>query len=130
MPLAAGTRLGPYQILGLIGAGGMGEFYAARAVVPLDGGPTRPVPDSDVNELPVQWSDDSQRLFVFRPGEIPSRVFRLEVGSGRRTLWAEISPPDPNATGIGGFCLTRDGRTGVYAYAHAQAELYLVNGLR
>ena len=46
------------------------------------------------------------------------------------TLWVEISPPDPNATGIGGFCLTRDGRTGVYAYAHAQAELYLVNGLR
>jgi hypothetical protein len=79
MPLAAGTRLGPYEILGLIGAGGLGEVYEARHT-------------------------------------------RLD------TLWAEISPPDPNATGIGGLCLTRDGRTGVYA--HAQAELYLVNGLR
>jgi len=30
MPLAAGTNLGPYEILSLIAAGGMGEVYRAR----------------------------------------------------------------------------------------------------
>jgi serine/threonine protein kinase len=30
MPLTAGTRLGPYEVLGLIGAGGMGEVYKAK----------------------------------------------------------------------------------------------------
>src|SRR5713101_5281139 len=30
MPLSAGTRLGPYEILAPIGAGGMVEFYRAR----------------------------------------------------------------------------------------------------
>src|SRR5947209_1117946 len=30
MPVAAGTRLGPYEIVALIGAGGMGEVYKAQ----------------------------------------------------------------------------------------------------
>jgi eukaryotic-like serine/threonine-protein kinase len=30
MPLKAGARLGPYEVLSLIGAGGMGEVYRAR----------------------------------------------------------------------------------------------------
>src|SRR6185295_10765202 len=30
MPLSAGTRLGPYELVGIIGAGGMGQVYRAK----------------------------------------------------------------------------------------------------
>jgi eukaryotic-like serine/threonine-protein kinase len=30
MPISAGTRFGSYEVIGLIGSGGMGEAYRAR----------------------------------------------------------------------------------------------------
>jgi len=57
MPLSAGTHLGPYEILGQIGAGGMGEVYRARD--------TRLHRDVAVKVLPTSFSADPDRLRRF-----------------------------------------------------------------
>jgi predicted ATPase len=55
--LSEGTRLGPYEILKLIGAGGMGEVYRARD--------TRLLRDVAIKVLPSESSLDQERLRRF-----------------------------------------------------------------
>ena len=55
--LAAGARLGPYEILSPLGAGGMGEVYRARD--------TRLGRDVAVKVLPASMSSDPERLKRF-----------------------------------------------------------------
>ena len=57
MPLSAGARLGPYEILAPLGAGGMGEVYRARD--------TRLARDVAVKVLPADFSTDEDRLRRF-----------------------------------------------------------------
>jgi serine/threonine protein kinase/Tol biopolymer transport system component len=57
MALAPGTKLGPYEIQGLLGAGGMGEVYRARD--------SRLKRDVAVKVLPPSFSADADRLRRF-----------------------------------------------------------------
>jgi hypothetical protein len=57
MILASGDRLGPYEILGAIGAGGMGEVYRARD--------TRLHRAVAIKVLPASFSKDAGRLRRF-----------------------------------------------------------------
>ena len=57
MSLSAGTRLGPYEILSAIGAGGMGEVYRARD--------TKLNRDVALKILPEAFASDPDRLARF-----------------------------------------------------------------
>lgn len=58
MPLSAGERLGPYEVIEPIGAGGMGEVYRARD--------TTLGRDVAVKVLPGDFAADEERLARFR----------------------------------------------------------------
>jgi eukaryotic-like serine/threonine-protein kinase len=57
MPLAPGTKLGAYEVISGIGAGGMGEVYRARD--------TRLGRDVAIKILPESLSRDTDRLRRF-----------------------------------------------------------------
>ncbi|HEY3055284.1 MAG TPA: serine/threonine-protein kinase, partial [Thermoanaerobaculia bacterium] len=57
MPIAPGTRLGPYEIISRIGAGGMGEVFRARD--------TRLGRAVAIKVLPSEFADDAARLQRF-----------------------------------------------------------------
>ena len=57
MPLLSGTKLGVYEILDPIGAGGMGEVYRARD--------TKLDRDVAIKVLPEEFATDEERLARF-----------------------------------------------------------------
>jgi WD40 repeat protein len=80
MALATGTRIGPYEIVALLGAGGMGEVYRARD--------ERLSRDVAVKVLPESYASDPDRLKRFEQearaaGQInhPSIMAIYDVGT-------------------------------------------------
>jgi eukaryotic-like serine/threonine-protein kinase len=57
MTLAIGARLGPYEVVSLVGAGGMGEVYCAHD--------TRLGRDVALKVLPEHFADEAERLSRF-----------------------------------------------------------------
>src|SRR5215510_999397 len=57
MPIAAGSRLGPYEVIASIGAGGMGEVYRATD--------THLGRDVAIKVLPETFAQDPERVARF-----------------------------------------------------------------
>src|SRR5580704_14742030 len=91
MAILPGLRLGPYEILCAIGAGGMGEVYRARD--------TRLNRDVAIKVLPKVFADDGDRMARFeREARLLAAlnhphiaaIYGLEESSGTRALVMEL----------------------------------------
>jgi eukaryotic-like serine/threonine-protein kinase len=101
MPLSAGTRLGPYEILAPLGAGGMGEVYRARDV--------QLGRDVAIKVLPEAVAQDAERLARFqREAQILAAlnhphiaaIYGLESNGAARALVLELVEGDTLADRI------------------------------
>ena len=91
MSLAPGTRIGPYEIVSMVGAGGMGEVYRARD--------TSLKRDVALKTLPESFASDSERLARFqREAELLASlnhpniaaIYGLAEGDGVKALVMEF----------------------------------------
>ncbi len=101
MPLSIGSKIGPYEIQGPLGAGGMGEVYRA-----LD---TQLEREVAIKVLPPGLANDPERLARFdREAKILASlnhpniamVYGLAEAGGQRALAMELVPGDTLAVRI------------------------------
>jgi hypothetical protein len=159
--LITGTIANSFQILDLatgtrtsVGEPGMSSTANARAVSPdgawvllrrnegrlLDaplvlvstqGAPTRVVKGLEPGDLPMRWNGDGTAIYVFNRDGLPTRIHRIDLATGRRTLVREIMPANPGGmAGILSFAMTPDASALAYNYVRKLSDLYLIEGLK
>lgn len=102
----------------------------APSIYPLDGGDPRPILGLTDGDRVLRWGIDGRSLYVCRYRELPVRVYKLDVNTGNKELWKELTPADP--AGILGAInpqVTPDGKSYLYAFTRYLSDLYLVRGL-
>ena len=100
-------------------------------IYPTDGGAPREIPSLTPADQVFGWSRDGAAVWVARPNEIPMRVERLDLASGRRTLLEVIAPP--NRSGLlffGWVSLALDPRSYTYQTREYVSHLFTVEGVR
>ncbi len=101
------------------------------AMYPVHGGQPQPIKGLSTSEAVVNWSTDGKYLFTYSRGEVPARIYRVEITSGKRELVKVTSPPDlagvEDVTNLG---ISRDGRSYAYTCPIALSDLYVVTGLK
>jgi len=98
---------------------------------PAAGGDPRIVNGMDAGDIPINWNQDSRSIYFYRTGEVPAKVYQLDLATGKKTLWKQIVPVDSTGVStIGPIMVTPDGKTYVYGFHRTLADLYLVEGLK
>lgn len=101
------------------------------AIYSLEGGPVRTIPNFDDSWVAVQWSDDGKALYCYHSGEVPSKIYRVEIATGSAKVIQELKPGvSAGVVTMAPIVVSRDGKRFAYAYNQTLSSLYLISGLR
>ncbi|MGA3212965.1 MAG: hypothetical protein ABSD20_16790, partial [Terriglobales bacterium] len=90
----------------------------------------RPIPGMQPGEQVLGIGGDDLTLYIGRAGELPLKVYRLNVASGDRQLWKEIGPADRTGTeAVLNLAVQQDGKSYYYVYLRSLSELFVFKGL-
>jgi serine/threonine protein kinase len=112
-----------------------GKFLAGGTVdkldlFPLDGGPPRSIPGVEPGYRVAHWSADSKALYVFQPGEVPVKIQRLDIATGKMKPIRELGPADlGGVVSIGPVVTNQDASEFAYSYYQTLSMLYIISGV-
>jgi eukaryotic-like serine/threonine-protein kinase len=108
------------------GAGGDRRTY----LFPLDGGPAQSL-QTKGDERVIGWSSDGKTVYAAATGETGTSIYRIDIATGRRGLFRDISPLDKTGvTYISAGSVTPDGQYYEYSYNRQISELFIIDGLK
>ena len=102
----------------------------AYQVMTIGGGPPADMMGLTPADFPFSWTRDRRGIVVVAGVTIPSRIERVDVATGARTLIRELAPPDRagvNVIAPGQWI--EDGRGYVYSYFRELSKLFVVSGV-
>ncbi len=103
---------------------------------PVDGDPGVPVRGGAVQDEALRWSSDGRWLFVrrtpwFQANTTRVWIDRIEMATGRREPWKELTPADPAGVyNIWTVQITPDGKSYLYGFDSTLGDLFLAEGLK
>ncbi len=101
------------------------------ALFPIEGGQARPISGLAPGEFPLRFSPDGRVLYVWKRGDVPARVSRIDLESGKREVWKDLLPADPaGVERISNVLVTPDAKGYAYCYARLLSDLFVVEGLK
>jgi len=102
-----------------------------RYLYRLAGGEPQPIPGLADDETAAGWSSDGRFLYVFRRRDVPAKVWRLDIATGKREIWKELVPADSaGIQDLAPVIPTPDGSAYVYGYSRTLSDMYVAEGLK
>ena len=93
--------------------------------------PPQPIPILTSDDRPIRWTPMGNSLYVFRRGELPAQIMRLDLATGRKERVLELMAPDPaGVVEIVSVRLTPDAASYAYSYHRILSDLLLIEGLK
>lgn len=90
----------------------------------------RELPGFADEEVPLQWSADGRAIFLGTLEGLPARIWRVDLATGRRTLWKELLPADTTGVSrLNNVCVNPEGSAYAYSFMRIlTSDLYLMEG--
>jgi hypothetical protein len=96
----------------------------------FDGTGPRSVAGIVPEDVPLRFDRTGRYLFTTVASVIPARIMRIELATGERSIWRELTPIDPSGVvAIDRIRISADGTAHVYSIRRTTSNLALINDL-